>query len=147
MSYNYLLATPETREALRLSLKTRSERFRSWLESGQIRQVVSAVENAPEALADIIPIVADPAAPMNVRIGASAVLERFAGTASLAALTGKLVLLTTQADARVRADACYFLGLGLSPEAIPYLEACCKDSDTEVREIAGESLEAISNRT
>jgi hypothetical protein len=145
MSFIFPSASAATRDALRQSLKTRSERFRDWLESGQIRQVVSAVDADPEALADLIPLVADAAAPMNVRIGTSAVLERYAGTPRLAALTGSIARLTTHADARVRADACYFLGLGLSPESVPYLEACRNDPDADVREIATEGLAAINS--
>jgi HEAT repeat protein len=139
----YPLATAETRAALRQSLKSRSERFRGWLESAQLGQVVLAVERDPAALADLLPLIGDAAAPMSARIGASAVLERYAGTSQLDLLTPRFSQLTKHTDARVRADVCYFLGLGRSPEAIPFLEACRDDADAEVREIAAESLAAL----
>jgi len=146
MNHAYPLASDGTRALLRASLRDRTEQFQIWLLEGQLKQVIAIVDQQPKALADLLPIVANPEANMNVRFGASAVLERYAGQASLQALVPALGLLTGHGDARVRADACHLLGLSGSTHAIKYLEARRDDPDAEVREIAVESLEELQNK-
>lgn len=143
---SYPIATDATRAALRASLRDRAEQFAIWLLEGQLKNVISVVERIPAALADLLPIIANPDANMNVRFGASAVLERYAGQTALQALVPTLGLLTGHGDARVRADACHLLGLSGSTNAIQYLEARRDDPDAEVREIAIESLEELQNK-
>lgn len=145
MNHGYPIATDATRALLRASLRDRAEQFAIWLLEGQLKNVLAAVEKVPKALADLLPILANPEANMNVRFGASAVLERYAGTPALQALLPALGLLAGHGDHRVRADACHILGLSGSPEAIKYLEARLDDPDAEVREIAAEGLEELQN--
>lgn len=114
--------------------------FHALLKEGGLDQVVEAVRQVPERLAAVLPIVANPEASLNVRIGAGAVLESFAGQPALRALLPRLAELATDADARVRADACHYLGLTGDPGARPALQARLDDPDAEVREIAAESL-------
>lgn len=134
------LATDAARAALRAGLRDRAEQFQIWLLEGQLKAVIAVVERFPKALADLLPIVANPDANMNVRFGASAVLERYAGTPALQSLTSALGLLAGHGDARVRADACHLLGLTGARAAVDYLEARRDDPDAEVREIVAESL-------
>ncbi len=144
MSFAYPTASSATREALRLGMRDRAEQFQIWLLEGQLKAVFAVVERIPQALADLLPIVANPAASINARIGASAVFERHAGSAALMALAPALGMLALHGDARVRADACYVLGLSGAPEAVRYLEVRLDDPDAEVREIAAESLAALN---
>jgi len=44
----------------------------------------------------------------------------------------------------VRADACHYLGLSGDAAARPWLDARLGDNDADVREIAAESLQALS---
>jgi len=143
MKPNYPFASDATRALLRASLRDRAEQFQIWLLEGQLKSVIEVVERMPKALADLLPIIANPEANMNVRFGASAVLERHAGSTVLQALIPALGMLAGHGDARVRADACHLLGLSGSREAIPFLESRLTDPDAEVREIAGESLEEL----
>ncbi len=140
MSFGYPLAAHTTREALRLGMRDRAEQFQIWLFEGQLKRVLEVVARKPATLADLLPIVANPEADMNVRFGASAVFEQYAGSAALKTLVPALGMLTGHGDARVRADACHFLGLSAAPEAMRFLEARLDDPDAEVREIASESL-------
>ena len=140
------LAADATRAALRAGLRDRVEQFQIWLLEGQLKSVIAVVERLPKALADLLPIVANPAANLNVRFGASAVLERYAGTAALQALVPALGMLAGHGDARVRADACHLLGLSGASAAIKYLAARCDDPDAEVREIVAESLEELQTK-
>lgn len=140
MKFDYPYASDATRAALRASLRDRAEQFAIWLLEGQLKNVLAVVERFPKALADLLPIVANPEANLNVRFGASAVLERYAATPALQALVPTLGMLAAHGDARVRADACHLLGLSGSVNAIKYLEARQDDPDAEVREIVAESL-------
>lgn len=117
--------------------------FHYLLRDGHLSQVIQVVRRQPEALAALLPIVANPEASINVRIGAGAVFEEFAGQPPMQALVERFGELARSEDARVRADACHYLGLTGSPKARDYLLACRQDDDSAVREIAAESLEAM----
>lgn len=145
MDFHYPMAGPAAREALRLGLRDRTGQFHDWLSAGQLAKVIETVGHLPAALADLLPIIADPGSNMNVRLGASAALERYAGTAALEALVPALGMLAADGDARVRADACYILGLCGTKAARDYLEAHRNDPDEHVRGIVADGLEE-SNR-
>jgi HEAT repeat protein len=147
--FSYPLATPATREALVLHSRMTdaaalAEHFHVLLMEGGLQRVLDAVGRRPELLAALLPIVANPDAAMNVRLGASVVFERYAGTPALAALVPKLGELAAHHDARVRADACHFLGLSRAAEAGPHLRRCLEDADAEVREIAADGLAELA---
>lgn len=142
----YPVASDATRALLRASLRDRAEQFAIWLLEGQLKNVLASVAQFPRALADLLPILANPDANMNVRFGASAVLERYAGTPALQALIPALGMLAGHGDHRVRADACHILGLSGSSDAIRFLEARLDDPDTEVREIAAEGIEELQSQ-
>jgi len=146
MNYGYPIASDATRTALRASLRDRAEQFAIWLLEGQLKSVLAVVERFPKALADLLPIIANPEANLNVRFGASAVFERYASSPALQVLVPALGMLAGHGDARVRADACHLLGLSGSQDAVKYLEARQDDPDAEVREIASESLEELQNK-
>lgn len=117
--------------------------FHALLKEGRLAQVLDTVRRQPAALAAVLPIVANPEASINVRIGAGVVFEELAGSPGLAALAGPLGALTRHADARVRTDACHYLQFTGAPDARGYLEAARQDEDAVVRETAEESLAAL----
>jgi HEAT repeat protein len=104
------------------------------------------IEAHADLLAAVLPIVGNVDASLNVRLGAGVLLENFADTATLRALLPRLGELSQHADARVRADACHYLGLTGDAAARPWLEARRDDGDADVREIATESLEKLPPR-
>jgi thiol-disulfide isomerase/thioredoxin len=118
--------------------------FHLLLKEGQLPRAQAAVEADPGLLAAVLPIVGNVDASLNVRLGAGVLLETFAGTATLRALVPRLGELSQHADARVRADACHYLGLSGDVAARPWLEARLKDEDADVREIAAESLQSLA---
>ena len=118
--------------------------FHVLLMEGQLKRVLEIVAARPQTLAELLPVVANPEASMNVRFGASAVFENQAGMPALLALVDRLGELSAHADARVRADACHYLGLSAGGEARRYLEIRLADASAEVREIAADSLAAIA---
>jgi thiol-disulfide isomerase/thioredoxin len=118
--------------------------FHLLLKEGQLPRVQGLIEAEPDLLAAVLPIVGNVEASLNVRLGAGVLLEHFAGSAALCALVPRLGELSQHEDARVRADACHYLGLTGDAAAKPWLDAGIADDDADVREIAAESLQALS---
>ena len=119
--------------------------FHMLLKGGQLPKAQAMIEADPTLLAAVLPIVGNSDASLNVRLGAGVLLEEYAGSDTLRALLPRLGELSQHADARVRADACHYLGLTADAAARPWLEARLTDDDADVREIAAESLQAISS--
>ncbi len=117
-----------------------AEAFHDLLKSGDLAQVQALVAADAGRLAALLPIVGNPEASINVRLGAGVVFEDYAGTAALQALIPALGACSGHADARVRADACHVLGLAGAAAARPWLEARLQDADADVREIAQDGL-------
>jgi HEAT repeat protein len=131
-------------QALRKARETsQADGFHILLKEGRLPDVRAAVADQPALLADLLPIVANPDAGINVRIGASVIFEEHAGGPALRALVPQLGVLSTHADARVRADACFYLGLAADDRARDPLVSRLEDPSAEVREIAAESLAAL----
>ena len=118
--------------------------FHDLLKDGELSQVLAVTQRKPEHLVALLPIVANPEASINVRIGAGACFEEFAGQPALRSLVRPLCDLAGHADARVRADACHYLGLAGDAGARACLMQRLDDEDAEVREIAKESLAALA---
>ena len=118
--------------------------FHMLLKEGQLPRAQAAIEADPALLAAVLPIVGNVEASLNVRLGASVLLENFAGTDTLRALLPRLGELSQHEDARIRADACHYLGLTGDAAARSWLDARLTDGDADVREIATESLQNIS---
>jgi thiol-disulfide isomerase/thioredoxin len=118
--------------------------FHVLLKEGQLAKVQAMIDADPALLAAVLPIVGNVEASLNVRLGAGVLLENFAGSDALRSLLPRLGELSQHADARVRADACHYLGLTVDAAARTWLEARIGDEDADVREIAAESLQAIA---
>jgi hypothetical protein len=118
--------------------------FHLLLKEGQLPRVQAAIDADPALLAAVLPIVGNVDASLNVRLGAGVLLEAFAGRDALRALLPRLSDLSRHADARVRADACHYLGLSGDAAARSWLAAHLDDDDADVREIAAESLAALA---
>lgn len=119
--------------------------FHMQLKEGQLSQVQARIDSTPSLLAAVLPIVGNVDASLNVRLGAGILLENFENTDTLRALTPQLGELSQHEDARVRADACHYLGLTGDASARTWLNERLKDEDADVREIASESLQALVN--
>jgi hypothetical protein len=117
--------------------------FHVLLKEGQLARVQEAIEREPALLGAVLPIVGNVDASLNVRLGAGVLFEHFAGSDALRRLVPRLGELSADADARVRADACHYLGLTRDAAARPWLEGGVADADADVREIAAEALEGL----
>lgn len=121
-----------------------AEAFHDMLKTGGLARVLAMLETDPVRLAALLPILANPEASLNVRLGAGAVLEHLAGSQALRLLIPALCELVRHADGRVRADACYALGLSGHESARDCLLPALADTDAEVREIAAEALDSMT---
>ncbi len=117
--------------------------FHLLLKEGQLPKAQAMIEADPALLAAVLPIVGNIDASLNVRLGAGVLLEEFAGSDTLRALLPRLGELSQHTDARVRADACHYLGLTGDAAAKRWLDARLNDEDADVREIAAESLQTL----
>jgi thiol-disulfide isomerase/thioredoxin len=120
--------------------------FHALLKEGQLPRARALIEADPTLLGSVLPIVGNVEASLNVRLGAGVLLEEFAGSDALRALLPRLGELSQHADARVRADACHYLGLTADAAARPWLEARIGDENADVREIAAESLDTLPSQ-
>jgi len=120
-----------------------SDAFHDLLKQADLAQVLQLIQAEPARLAALLPIVANPEASLNVKLGVGVVFEEFAGQPALRHLVADLGGLTQHEDARVRADASHLLSLTQAAEARPWLLAGLQDENAEVREIAAESLQAL----
>jgi glutaredoxin len=118
--------------------------FHLLLKEGQLPKAQAMIEADPTLLAAVLPIVGNIDASLNVRLGAGVLLEEFAGSDALRVLLPRLGELSQHADARVRADACHYLGLTQDTAAKRWLDARLDDEDADVREIAAESVQALA---
>lgn len=119
--------------------------FHLLLKEGQLPRAQALIEADPTLLAAMLPIVGNVDASLNVRLGAGVLLENFAGSDTLRALLPRLGELSQHPDARVRADACHYLGLTGDAAAKSWLDARLDDDDADVREIAAESLDSLAS--
>jgi thiol-disulfide isomerase/thioredoxin len=114
--------------------------FSAELQNGRLPQVAAMVANRPERLAALLALAEDPDTELAVRIGVSAVIEDLAGSPTLLGELPALQRLAASGDSRVRADACHFLALTESPDALPALEQLAQDSERSVRDVARDCL-------
>lgn len=120
-----------------------AEYFSELLGGGDLAAVTATIRRAPDSAATLVRLLGDPEAELQVRLGVSAIIEDLEGSHALAALVTDLGELTLHPDARIRIDAAHALGLSHAAAARPYLEALHNDTDTEVRDVATESLAAL----
>ena len=120
--------------------------FDSLLSVGQIAQVESMLRRHPDGMSDLLLLFADQERQINVRIGASAVLEALQGSGLLEQVIDELGQYTQHTQASTRIDACHVLSFTHHPSAVEFLKSALNDADTEVVEVAWESLEELAEK-
>ena len=118
--------------------------YNSLLLSGQAARVAKLIQQTPSSFAAVIELLSNKGSPLSTRMGIGVVMEELAGNRVLSQNIDLLIPLTQAKDARLRADACYYLELSANPAALPSLQTCLNDPDPSVREVAAD---AITNLT
>ena len=114
------------------------------LKQGNLDKLTRLLNDAPQHLRALIPLLEDENTEMQVRIGIDAILESIEDRNQLAALIPEFTHLASHKNPRIRADASYYLALTDSAEAIPALQQQLNDESEEIREIAREGLESLA---
>ena len=110
------------------------------LATGQLSLAERLVQDKPERVVALIELARNAQTEMNIRIGIAAILESQQGLQAVHELIPLLADMAESEQATIRADACHFLALTGSAEAIPVLRKCINDTDPSVREIASEGI-------
>jgi len=113
------------------------------LTEGNIKYASKLVERYPRALENVIDLMANPEAKINVRLGVGVIIEELAESEQFKTVISRLIDYLSNDDARVRGDACHYLSLTKDPSVIPYIKKILSDESKEVREIAQDSLEEL----
>ena len=119
--------------------------FEELMTTGEIDKVKQMVEEKPELMQTLFDIMASDTSSLSARIGVGAVIEQFAGMDILINNIDALGKFCHSPDARVRNDACYYLGLSQHTDARKYLRPLLEDENDEVREVAKEALDDIND--
>ena len=114
------------------------------LERGKLVKAIEWLEQGNASLKAVLPILADPDAKMNVRLGVGAILEHFEDTQALRAVIPDLIALLQDINPAVRTDACHYLSLTHSMDVIAPLKKMLEDENEQVRQVAMESMEELS---
>lgn len=120
------------------------EYFVELMTSGEIHKVQQLIETQPELFPALLNLVSETDTNLSARVGAGAIIEDMAGSELLQQHIPVLAKLSQHADASVRNDACYYLGLSQSLVAKPYIEALLNDDNIDVKETAAEALAELN---
>ncbi len=116
------------------------------LSEGKLEYAKRLLESYPQALETIIEMMADPEAKINVRLGVGVLIEDMAESVEFKAVIPRLIDYLSSKDARIRGDACHYLSLTKDVSLIPLIERLLSDESEEVREIAQDSLDELSEK-
>jgi len=113
------------------------------LSEGNIKYANKLLQRQPQALNNIIHLMADPEAKINVRLGVGVIIEDMVESEAFKVVIPRLIEYLSSDDARVRGDACHYLSLTKDRAYIPVIEKLLSDDSDEVREIAQDSLDDL----
>ncbi len=126
------------------SIEGMSEYIAEELKQGNLDKLIKLLKASPQQLRALIPLLENEETEMQVRIGIDAILESIDDKSQLAQLIPELSQLAAHKSPRIRADISYYLALTDSPDAIPALKKLSEDESEEIRDIAREGLQRLT---
>jgi thiol-disulfide isomerase/thioredoxin len=123
--------------------KGMAEYFAQLLKDGDLKKALSLIMQDTARLDALVLLLGNPDTDLHVRVGIGAIMEHLQGSDLLRRKIEDLTALTRHRDARIRSDACHYLSLTQSRAAVPAVRALLNDPDTDVREVARDSLSAL----
>ena len=115
------------------------------LTTGKIDKALKLFRADPAMVTALLSLFSDPDTALNTRIGISAIMEHLEGSDLINGMIDHLGKLTGHQDARIRGDACHYLGLTGNRDAIDYIKPLLDDNDDDVRELAQESMKLLGS--
>ena len=122
-----------------------SAKFDFLLSNGQASKVTDSIQQDPSTINALLALLGDEGTVLSSRIGIGVVMEDFANSEQLQSIIPQLGELTQHSNPIIRIDACHYLGLSNDPSARPYLQTCLQDSNADVREVAQDGLDTLSD--
>ncbi len=113
------------------------------LSEGKIEYANKLIKKHPQVLENVIDLMADPEAKINVRLGVGVIIEEMALSEEFKAVIPRLIEYLSDEDARIRGDACHYLSLTEDVSYVPVIKQLLSDENEEVREIAQDSLDEL----
>lgn len=120
------------------------EYFNELLTTGELNKIITLLKKEPELLRHLPAMIQDKDTPLGAKIGIGAIFEEFQGSKAIQALIPSLTELLKSEQANIRNDACYYLGLTESIEAIEPIKSLANDETEEVRESVRDALDIIN---
>ncbi|NOR51174.1 MAG: hypothetical protein GQ470_01010, partial [Gammaproteobacteria bacterium] len=118
--------------------------YQKLLAAGELNLAEQMLQKNPATLSSLLALMVRDELPMQVRIGTVALFEGVAGKIRLQEMIPELSAQLAHKDYRVRVDIAYLLELTASKEAITPLKKLLLDENSEVREIAAEALQELT---
>ena len=119
--------------------------FSELFTTGEMKKVLLLVKKDSELLKIFPKMMADDDTPLGAKIGIGAIFEDLQGSDAIKTLIPDLTELLKAENPALRNDACYYLGLTESPDAIPAIKSVANDETEEVRDTVKDALEIIHN--
>lgn len=114
------------------------------LGAGKLEQARDTLQRSRDPETLIETLLGDSDAELQMRIALGALIEEVCREAWFAPAIPALERLTAHTDARVRNDACYYLGLTGHRDSIAVLRKRLEDEDADVRESAQEAIDGLA---
>ena len=146
----YPLSGAQSIDALRQRIQWSADqqdtegRFDHLLSEAQAYRVVDELKQQPHLFQSVLNLLGNTATILSTRIGIGVVMEELEGSELLQEAIPQLSKFASHKDSRIRADACHYLGLTQSKDAISVLESLNNEPDSLVREVIQDSLESLS---
>ena len=115
------------------------------LSEGNIQLANKLIQHYPQALENVIELMANPEAKINVRLGVGVIIEELAELELFKVAIPHLLKHMTSEDARIRGDACHYLSLTRDVAYRSEIQRLLTDENAEVREIAQDSLDDLAS--
>ena len=125
------------------SFEGMSDYLEEVLSEGKLNSATKLIKRHPPALENVIDLMADPEAKINVRLGVGVIIEEMAAAEEFKVVVPRLIDYLSNDDARIRGDACHYLSLTGDVAHIAEIEKLLSDESEEVREIAQDSLDDL----
>lgn len=113
-------------------------------EVGGFSRVMDLIRSDNRFLSAVFKLLGDVETKTNIRLGIGALMEELESENRLFGEVENLTILAAHDSPQIRVDACHYLSFTNNPAAIPVLKKYLEDDDADVREIAADSLEALS---
>lgn len=114
------------------------------LKTGELNKVIELLKKDSDLFLILPKMMQNDATSLGAKIGIGAIFEEFQGSTAIQTLIPMLSELLKSDSPNLRNDACYYLGLTESPDAIAPIQSLTNDEIPEVRDTVQDALSIIN---